>query len=128
MRSRRNCAALTGSASEAGRESPACAGWPVQAVARVRLSPAASRELFEKHLQTMPAVLVAWHVTGDVDYELRLACLDRAGLRAVLNELRSCSGGELASAGLVLGEVHGPGEPTAAEPRAPMTEKGQASP
>ncbi len=55
MRSRRNYAALTGSASKAGRESPACAGWPVQAVARVRLPPAASRELFEKQLQTMPA-------------------------------------------------------------------------
>jgi Lrp/AsnC family transcriptional regulator, leucine-responsive regulatory protein len=87
----------------------------VQAIARVRLPPATSRELFEKHLQTMPAVLIAWHVTGDVDYEVRLACLDRADLRAVLNELRSCSGAELASAGLVLGEVQGPGEPTLAE-------------
>src|ERR1700691_900267 len=58
------------------------AGGLVQAIARVRLAPYLSRQVFEAHLRTIPAVRSAVHVIGDVDYELRLACRDLGDLRS----------------------------------------------
>jgi len=82
-------------------------GWAVRAIVRLRLAPAASREIFEKQLREVPAVLAAWHVTGDVDYEMLITCPDLAGLGVVLGGLCRCCGGEVASADLVLSEVTG---------------------
>ena len=65
--------------------------------------------MFEAHLRTIPAVQSASHVIGDVDYELRLACRDLAGLQVVLGSLRAFQGIEVASTALVLGEVEGLG-------------------
>ena len=79
----------------------------VRAIARIRLAPAVSREIFEKELREIPAVLAAWHVTGDVDYETLITCRDLAAMGVVLGDLRRCSGGEVASADLVLSEVTG---------------------
>jgi Lrp/AsnC family leucine-responsive transcriptional regulator len=79
----------------------------VQAIARVRLAPYLSRQGFEAHLRTIPAVRSAVHVIGDVDYELRLACRDLADLGVVLASLRRCSGAEVVSTALVLREVEG---------------------
>ncbi len=53
-------------------------------IARVRLAPDTPCQAFERQLQAIPAVLSAVHVTGHVDYELRLACRDVADLRAGL--------------------------------------------
>ena len=85
---------------------PACG--PVQAIARVRLAPGKPRQAFEWQLRAIPAVLSAVHVIGDVDYEVRLACLDVSDLAAVLTSLRGC-GAQVASTELVLGEVPGLG-------------------
>jgi DNA-binding Lrp family transcriptional regulator len=79
----------------------------VQAIARVRLAPYLSRQAFDAHLRTIPAVRSALHVIGDVDYELRLECRDLADLGAVLASLRRCRGAEVPSTALVLGEVEG---------------------
>jgi Lrp/AsnC ligand binding domain len=87
--------------------SNAAPGNPVQAIARVRLPPGASRPLFEKQLQAIPGLLAAWHLTGDFDYEMRLTCGSFAALSSVLHDLRHCCDAEVASAGLVLGEVAG---------------------
>ena len=76
----------------------------------VRLGPSASRPDFERYLRTVPAVQFAWQVAGDVDYELRIACPDIAGLYAVLTGLRRCGGAEGTSTGLVLRQVPGLGE------------------
>jgi len=84
-------------------------GDPVQAVVRVRLAPAASRRGFEQYLRTLACVRRGWQVTGDVDYELLIACRAIADLDGVLTCLRGYSGTEVASAELVLGEVAGPG-------------------
>jgi hypothetical protein len=84
---------------------PACG--PVQATARVRLAPCLSREVFEAHLRTIPAVRSALYVIGDVDYELRLACRDLADLGVVLATLRGCQGTEVVSTALLLREVEG---------------------
>ena len=97
---------------------------PVQAIVHVRLAPAASRQGFEQYLRAMPAVLSAWQVAGDVDYELRLACRDIADLDAVLTALRRCGGAEGTSTGLVLREVPGLGE---AEPPGPAGTSGPAA-
>jgi hypothetical protein len=84
---------------------PACGS--VQATARVRLAPSLSREVFEAHLRAIPAVRSAAYVIGDVDYELRLACRDLAGLEVALASLRSCRGTELVSTALLLRDVEG---------------------
>jgi DNA-binding Lrp family transcriptional regulator len=84
---------------------PACG--PVQALARVRLAPWLSRQVFEAHLRTIPAVRSAVHVIGDVDYEVRLACRNLADLEIVLGSLRGCRGTEVVSSALVLSEVEG---------------------
>ena len=84
-------------------------GDPVQAVVRVRLAPAASRRAFEQYLRTLACVRSGWQVTGDVDYELLIACRAIADLDGVLTCLRGCGRIEVASAELVLREVDGPG-------------------
>ena len=91
------------------RPAAAPAADPVQAVIHVRLAPAASRQGFEEYLRTLPPVLCAWQVTGDVDYELLVACPAIADLGGVLACLRRCGGTEVTSAGLVLREVSGLG-------------------
>jgi len=80
---------------------------PVQAIARVRLAPCLSRQVFEGYLQAILAVRSAVHVIGDVDYELRLVCRDLADLGAALASLRRCQGTEVVSTALVLREVEG---------------------
>jgi hypothetical protein len=82
----------------------------VQAIAWVRLAPHLSRQVFEAHLRTIPAVRSAVHIIGDVDYELRLACRDLADLEVALGSLRGCQGTEVASSALVLSEVEGLGQ------------------
>jgi Lrp/AsnC ligand binding domain len=81
----------------------------VQAIARVRLAPYLSRQVFEQNLRTIAAVRSAVHVIGDVDYELRLECRDLTHLGVVLTSLRAFQGTEVASTALVLGDVAGLG-------------------
>ena len=94
------------------KDCPDWLGPGVEAVARVRLVPEASRQVFEKELGAIPAVLSAWHLTGDVDYEIRLRCRDLAALGATVRDLRRCRGAATVSADLMLAEVPGlPGCP-----------------
>ena len=93
----------------------------VQAIARVRLPPGASRPLFEKQLQAIPGLLAAWHLTGDFDYEMRFTCRSFADLGSVLHDLRHCCDAEVASAGLVLGEVTGLTRPEPAHRSSPVS-------
>jgi DNA-binding Lrp family transcriptional regulator len=105
---------------QAAPEAPG-ASRPVQAIVRVRLAPSASRPDFERYLRTIPAVLSAWQVAGDVDYELRLACEDIAGLDAVLTAMRRRGSAEGTTTGLVLREVPGLGELDFPGPSGPGT-------
>lgn len=82
---------------------------PVQAIARVRLAPYLSRQVFEAHLRTIPTVRSAVSVIGDVDYEVRLECRDLADLEVALGSVRGCRGTEVASTVLMLREVEGLG-------------------
>src|ERR1700683_919358 len=72
----------------------------MQAVIHVRPAPAASRRGFEQYLLTLPPGLRAWQVTGDVDYELLVACPAIADFDGVLTCLRRCGGPEVTSVGL----------------------------
>jgi hypothetical protein len=54
-------------------------------------------------------VLGAWRVTGDVDYELLIACPATADVEGALICLRCYGGTEVSSVGLVLREVSGLG-------------------
>jgi DNA-binding Lrp family transcriptional regulator len=58
----------------------------------VRLVGSAEHEPFEKHLGTDPAVVDAWRLAGDCDYEVRLTCRTLADLDAAVNELRGAGG------------------------------------
>ena len=106
---------------------PPGAGRPVQAIVRVRLVPSASRPEFERYLRTVPAVRSACQVAGDVDYELRLACADIAGLDAVLTALRRCGSAASTSTGLVVRDVPGLGEQDVPAPSGPGTAEWRTS-
>jgi DNA-binding Lrp family transcriptional regulator len=64
----------------------------LEALVRVRLAGGAEHEQFEKHLRTDTAVVDAWRLAGDCDYEVRLTCRTLADLDSAVNELRSAGG------------------------------------
>jgi hypothetical protein len=84
---------------------------PIQAIVLVRLAPKLPRQVFERRLRALPAVRSAVYVAGDVDCEIRLACLDLADLELVLVRLRGLRDVAVVSTGLVLREVEGLGQP-----------------
>ncbi|HEY1916749.1 MAG TPA: Lrp/AsnC ligand binding domain-containing protein [Streptosporangiaceae bacterium] len=86
----------------------------MQAIARVRLAPKLSRQAFERRLRALSAVRSAVYVAGDVDCEIRLACLDLADLELVLVRLRGLRDVAVVSTALVLREVEGLGQPALA--------------
>lgn len=82
-------------------------GRPMQALVRVRLQPGTDRSTFENRLRGTAGVLAVWQLTGDVDYEIRLACADLVELDAVVGCLRARGGAEYTSTCLLLREVPG---------------------
>ena len=64
----------------------------LEALVRVRLVGGAEHEAFEKHLRTDLAVVDAWRLAGDCDYEVRLTCRTLADLDGAVNELRAVGG------------------------------------
>ncbi|MGH3377431.1 MAG: Lrp/AsnC ligand binding domain-containing protein [Actinoallomurus sp.] len=64
----------------------------LEALVRVRLVGGAEHEAFEKHLRTDPAVVEAWRLASDCDYEVRLSCRTLADLDGAVNELRAVGG------------------------------------
>jgi Lrp/AsnC ligand binding domain len=76
----------------------------LEALVRVRLVGGTEHEPFEKLLRTEGAVVDAWRLAGDCDYEVRLTCPTLAALDAAVAELR-IAGGHTATT-LVLHRVH----------------------
>ncbi|MCW2860443.1 MAG: Lrp/AsnC family transcriptional regulator, leucine-responsive regulatory protein [Actinoallomurus sp.] len=64
----------------------------LEALVRVRLVGGAEHEPFEKHLRADPAVVDAWRLAGDCDYEVRLTCRSLADLDNAVGELRDAGG------------------------------------
>jgi DNA-binding Lrp family transcriptional regulator len=64
----------------------------LEALVRVRLVGGVEHEVFEKYLRAEPAVVDAWRLAGDCDYEVRLTCRALADLDSAVNELRHAGG------------------------------------
>jgi DNA-binding Lrp family transcriptional regulator len=64
----------------------------LEALVRVRLVGGAEHEQFEKRLRADLAVVDAWRLAGDCDYEVRLVCRTLADLDAAIGELRDAAG------------------------------------
>jgi DNA-binding Lrp family transcriptional regulator len=67
-------------------------GGTLQALVRVRLVGGAEHEAFEEHLRDAPAVVDAWRLAGDCDYEIQLRCTTLPGLDGAVNDLRDAGG------------------------------------
>ena len=77
---------------------------PVEALVRVRLASRTGPELFETWLLGRPAVTGLWSLTGDFDYEVRLACPDLEDLTGELHAMRQY-GAEQTDTSLLLREI-----------------------
>jgi Lrp/AsnC family leucine-responsive transcriptional regulator len=75
----------------------------LHALVRVQLASDVEPGDFEAHLHAEAAVAEAWRLTGDCDYEVRLACRSLADLNTVVTELRDVGG--LTSTTLILHRV-----------------------
>jgi DNA-binding Lrp family transcriptional regulator len=64
----------------------------LEALVRVRLVGGAEHETFEKYLRSAAAVVDAWRLAGDCDYEVRLRCRTLTGLDRAVGELRDAGG------------------------------------
>jgi Lrp/AsnC family transcriptional regulator, leucine-responsive regulatory protein len=89
------------------RLDPAALGRPVQAVVHIRLLATTSPADFERFVAGVPGVLDGWLVTGDVDYQLRLACRDLGELDRVVGDLRHRGGAEHTATNLLLRPIPG---------------------
>jgi hypothetical protein len=74
-----------------------------EALVRVRLAAGTDPELFEKCMRAEAAVVDAWRLAGDCDYEVRLICPALADLDAAIGGLRGAGG--LTSTTLILHRV-----------------------
>jgi hypothetical protein len=73
-------------------EQPVVVASGLEALVRVRLVGGAEHERFENHLRADRAVVDAWRLAGDCDYEVQLTCPTLADLDTAVNELRSAGG------------------------------------
>lgn len=80
-------------------------GIGLRAIAELRLAPETNYQLFEATLYDTPEVQAMYHVTGDVDYVLLLACPDVASLDRLLNSWRDRGGAIESSTRIILREV-----------------------
>jgi DNA-binding Lrp family transcriptional regulator len=64
----------------------------LEALVRVRLVGGTEHDVFEKHLRADPAVVDAWRLAGDCDYEVRLRCSALPELDHAVGELRNAGG------------------------------------
>lgn len=80
-------------------------GIGLRAIAELRLAPETNYQLFEATLYDTPEVQAMYHVTGDVDYVLLIACQDVAALDRLLSSWRDRGGASESSTRIILREV-----------------------
>ena len=66
----------------------AALGRPLVLVSEVRLRDGMSGEQFERGLRAFPQIFSAAHVTGEYDYQLRMACTDTAEFEVLIERLK----------------------------------------
>ena len=84
---------------------PAALGRGLNMVSDIRLREDADRARFEQALQMLPQVVSGARMTGEYDYQIRLACVDPAEFETVVNQLRQDHGVREIRSRLVLRDI-----------------------
>lgn len=71
---------------------PVALGRPLTMVSEIRLGESVVRHAFEAGLRDVPQVVSGSRLTGDYDYELRMACEDAAEFESIVDRLRAHHG------------------------------------
>ncbi|MFD0431236.1 Lrp/AsnC family transcriptional regulator [Streptomyces zhihengii] len=91
-------------------------GHGMEMISNIRLREGFDRAAFEEGLRTVPQVVGAMRLTGDFDYQLRMACADSREFEAVIDLLKAEHGVQRLNSRLLLHEVDlGPGRLVAPE-------------
>ncbi|MEU1289706.1 Lrp/AsnC family transcriptional regulator [Kitasatospora sp. NPDC005856] len=77
----------------------------MQMISDIRLRDGVDRKGFEAQLHDVPQVIGAMRLTGDYDFQLRMACTDAREFEAVIDRLKSELGVRELRSRLVLHEV-----------------------
>ncbi|GAA1941643.1 Lrp/AsnC family transcriptional regulator [Kitasatospora viridis] len=80
-------------------------GRGMQMISDIRLRDDTDRRAFEAQLAEVPQVIGAMRVTGDYDFQLRLACTDSREFETVVDRLKAELGVRQVHSRLVLHEV-----------------------
>jgi Lrp/AsnC family leucine-responsive transcriptional regulator len=83
----------------------AALGRPLVLVSEVRLRDGTSGAEFERGLRGFPQIFSAAHVTGDYDYQLRMACVDTSEFEELIERLKREHGVRELRSGLVLRQI-----------------------
>jgi Lrp/AsnC family leucine-responsive transcriptional regulator len=83
----------------------AALGRPLVLVTDVRLRDGVSGAEFERGLRGFPQIFSAAHVTGEYDYQLRMACTDTAEFEALIERLKRDHGARELRSRLVLRQI-----------------------
>ena len=79
-------------------------GRPLLAYVNVGVAPGAPSLEFEKVARALPCIVEIVTLTGEFDYQLKVACRNEAELSENLIRIRSCAGVDKTSTQLILGE------------------------
>ena len=80
-------------------------GLSMHMISDIRLREAVDRRAFEEQLHEVPQVVGAMRVTGEYDYQLRVACTDPHEFETVVDRLKAELGVREARSRLMLHEV-----------------------
>ena len=79
-------------------------GRPLLAYVNVCVAPGEPSLEFEKVARALPGIVEIVTLTGEFDYQLKVACRDETELSEILVRIRSCAGVDSTSTQLILGE------------------------
>jgi Lrp/AsnC family transcriptional regulator, leucine-responsive regulatory protein len=80
-------------------------GRGMEVISDIRLREGVDRGAFEKQLQDVPQVIGAMRLTGEYDYQMRLACTDTPDFESVIDRLKGELGVREVLSRLLLHEV-----------------------
>lgn len=84
-------------------------GRPLHLISDIRLREGTGNAAFEANLAAIPQVTEAYRVTGEYDYQLRLACTGTDEFEQVLDALKSAHGVREVRSKMVLHSIPMPG-------------------
>ncbi|WP_151772366.1 Lrp/AsnC family transcriptional regulator [Streptomyces abyssomicinicus] len=80
-------------------------GRNMEMISDIRLRDGVDREAFEAGLQEVPQIVAAMRLTGEYDYQLRMACCDSREFETVIDHLKADLGVQRLHSRLMLHEV-----------------------